>query len=172
MNIDYYRAVYFDTEFMENGETIVPLSIGLTCEWGVGDESDLYIVFSNIDHDQADDWVKENVIPHLYTGRYVELTTNEAGAYIHDWVTYKVGKPHFWADYAAYDWILLCQLYGRMIDLPDTYPMYCMDVQNLKQLVGYTDKLPEPTLGHNALSDAYNVRTRVRLLDDWAKQID
>lgn len=166
--INFYKAVYFDTEFIENGETIIPLSIGMTTEYGYGEESDLYIVFTDVSHETADPWVKANVIPFLKTSKALYLTREEAADKILEFVTDRVGKPEFWADYCSYDWVVLCQLYGKMIDLPDTFPMFCNDVQTLKRFVEYPVPLPEPKNSHNALSDAYNVRERVKILSDYA----
>lgn len=44
---------------------------------------------------------------------------------------FKQGEPRheFYGYYADYDWALLCSLYGKMINLPDGYPMYCRDVK-------------------------------------------
>jgi hypothetical protein len=35
----------------------------------------------------------------------------------------------FYAYYADYDWVLFCSLFGRMIDLPKGFPMYCRDLK-------------------------------------------
>lgn len=48
---------------------------------------------------------------------------------------YVPNEPEFWGYYADYDWVVFCWLYGRMIDLPDGYPMFCRD---LKQLLDET----------------------------------
>lgn len=40
-------------------------------------------------------------------------------------------QPEFYGYYCDYDWVLFCSLYGRMIDLPEGYPMYCRDVKQL-----------------------------------------
>jgi hypothetical protein len=56
------------------------------------------------------------------------------------------GQPVFYAYYADYDWVVFCSLFGRMIDLPKGFPMYCRD---LKQLLDETlervkgNKLPD-----------------------------
>lgn len=42
-------------------------------------------------------------------------------------------NPEFYAYYADYDWVVTCWLFGRMIDLPKGFPMYCRD---LKQTLG------------------------------------
>lgn len=44
-------------------------------------------------------------------------------------------KPEFYAYYADYDWVLFCSLFGRMIDLPVGFPMYCRDIKQLQDEV-------------------------------------
>lgn len=64
------------------------------------------------------------------------------------------GKPEFWAYYADYDWVVLCQVFGTMIDLPKGWPMYCRDLKQLAVMLG-NPKLPEQGKGeHHALADA------------------
>jgi hypothetical protein len=41
-------------------------------------------------------------------------------------------KPTFYAYYADYDWVAFCWLFGKMMDLPNGFPMYCND---LKQMI-------------------------------------
>lgn len=45
-------------------------------------------------------------------------------------------KPEFYAYYADYDWVVFCQLFGKMMDLPKGFPMYCKD---LKQILDEKD---------------------------------
>lgn len=40
-------------------------------------------------------------------------------------------KPSFYAYYADYDWVVFCWLFGRMIELPKGFPMYCIDLKQL-----------------------------------------
>jgi hypothetical protein len=54
----------------------------------------------------------------------------------------------------SYDWVVLCQLFGTMMDLPKGWPMYCRDVKQLADSLG-NPKLPDQkTAEHHALSDA------------------
>jgi len=39
------------------------------------------------------------------------------------------GNPQFYAYYADYDWVVFCWLFGKMIDLPKGFPMYCIDLK-------------------------------------------
>lgn len=135
--------IYFDTEFIEDGKTIELLSIGLVREDGIT----YYAEPMETDRSLASDWVRENVFPHL-TGpvKPRHLIALEL-------VTIVGPDPEFWAYYADYDWVALCQLFGTMMDLPDGWPMYCRD---FKQVID-EDRLyvPQQTgVEHNALTDA------------------
>lgn len=35
----------------------------------------------------------------------------------------------FYGYYSDYDWVVFCSLFGRMIDLPEGFPMYCKDLK-------------------------------------------
>ena len=70
----------------------------------------------------------------------------------------KYGKPKFYGYYCDYDWVLLCWLFGKMIDLPKGFPMFAFDIQ--QQIEEYKiDKeqllkeVPQISC-HNALQDA------------------
>ena len=68
-------------------------------------------------------------------------------------------QPEFWAYYAAYDWTLLCSLFGKMIKLPTGFPMYCYDLKQFMDSAGLTKEwkrtnVPDPQGEHNALVDA------------------
>lgn len=67
--------------------------------------------------------------------------------------------PEFWAYYADYDWVVFCSLFGRMIDLPKGFPMYCRDIKQLMDETGLgvewkRSHCPDPKGEHNALVDA------------------
>jgi len=40
-------------------------------------------------------------------------------------------KPEFYAYYADYDWVVFCWLFGKMMDLPKGFPMYCRDLKQM-----------------------------------------
>jgi hypothetical protein len=40
-------------------------------------------------------------------------------------------NPEFYAYYADYDWVVFCWLFGKMIDLPKGFPMYCKDLKQM-----------------------------------------
>lgn len=41
-------------------------------------------------------------------------------------------QPEFYAYFADYDWVLLCSLFGCMMQLPPGFPMYCKDLKQYK----------------------------------------
>lgn len=164
---------FFDTEFIEDGSTIDLISIGIVAE----DGREYYAISKEFEPTKANDWVKENVLAHLPKvetkavpmGPHVRgmniVTTYppeyKTRAEIRDEVLAFIGQdnPEIWAYYADYDWVVLCQLFGRMLDLPKGWPYFCRDIKQL------ADSLENPTLPkqegteHHALEDArWNVQ--------------
>lgn len=161
---------FFDTEFLEDGKTIELISIGIVAE----DGRELYLVneeapWSRIVNDK---WLRENVVPHLPLDVYPHLNGRQfvetkADHDRHLWDT-RLGikdqilefvdqKPEFWAYYADYDWVVFCQLFGRMIDLPKGFPMYCRDLKQEIDRLGIKDHAALKSLKtneHHALADA------------------
>ena len=39
--------------------------------------------------------------------------------------------PVFYAYFGSYDWVAFCWLFGKMIDLPKGFPMYCKDLKQI-----------------------------------------
>ncbi len=140
--------IWFDTEFIEDGRTIDPISIGMVRE----DGETYYAEFAEADLSKASLWVTRNVIKHL------NGLTKPRHQIASEIVDFCGRDPEFWAYFADYDWVLLCQLYGRMIELPTTWPMFCMDVQQQWRLSPlYAEGLDPPPMGgtaHNAMHDA------------------
>lgn len=176
---------WFDTEFIEDGKTIDLVSIGIVSETGrefyaVSHEFNAVRLFDN-------PWLAENVAPHLpwkplEPGATLSWVTADKDSSTGLWMhrgqiaagiaafcdPKQYGKPEFWAYYADYDWVALCQLYGRMIDLPKGWPMYCRDIKQECDRVG-NPKLPEQGKGeHHALADARWNREAWRFLRDYA----
>lgn len=167
--VSFYN-IFLDTEFMEDGETIKPLSLGFVTETN----KTLYMVITDVDHDEANEFVKENVIPYLHRDEATYCTRKEAGPIIKDWIrnTSNGKRIKFWANYGAYDWVLLCQLFGPMVDLPIGWPMYCNEIQQELRNKGYyrASDLPELTtvkVPHNCLDDAKGVKERY----EWLRSI-
>lgn len=160
---------FIDTEFMEDGERIIPLSIGIVSERF----HSLYIVVTDVDRSLANEFVVANVLPTIDIPPpngvvYLRLARAEVAGAIESWL---VGLTEdgieFWADYGAYDWVLFCQLWGNMTDLPEEFPMFVRDVEQFRHAVGWAGPFPyeesrdysaEPE--HNAINDAYSTFQR------------
>jgi hypothetical protein len=138
---------FLDTEFIEDGQTIDLVSIGIVAE----DGRTYYAINMECDHSRANDWVKENVLRNIddkTSWRYRQEIKREVLAFIGD------DKPEFWGYYADYDWVVFCWLFGRMIDLPKHFPMYCRDLKQVLDERGNPRVPFKPDAEHNALSDA------------------
>lgn len=140
---------WFDTEFIEDGKTIDLISIGIVDE---GDRV-LYCVSNEFDIHKAkvSPWIRDNVLAHLASESKVWISRAKIRQAVLEFCS---EKPEFWGYYADYDWVVLCQLFGRMIDLPKGWPGYCRDIKQWCDTLG-NPKLPEQGKGeHHALVDA------------------
>jgi hypothetical protein len=183
---------YLDTEFVENGSTIELISIGIVSS----DLREYYAINQECDFTKANDWVKENVLVHLpgkpddnaidpdrawKTEKAIAkdiicfvkqpFFKNDLSAL--DYKTLKQIEPkegidvEFWAYYGSYDWVVLCQLFGAMIDLPRGFPMYINDIKQWCKQLG-NPALPRQDKGeHHALIDAKWVKTAWNFLDKY-----
>ncbi len=159
---------FFDTEFLEDGKTIELISIGIVAE----DECEYYAVSKDAPWASIfqEKWLVENVVPHLPMHKRNDLKPWSWGNYVEDYASglWKSRReiqgeilafigddpsPEFWAYYASYDWVVLCQLFGRMMHLPSGWPMFCRDLQ---QVLCDMKQRPPDQAGqeHNALADA------------------
>lgn len=142
--------IWFDTEFIEDGKTIDLISIGVVREDGAA----YYAHSAEYDVGKASQWVRENVLPHV--ADTAPISRAQIAADIVDFVG---EKPEFWAYYADYDWVVLCQLYGTMMDLPKGWPMFCRDVKQLAVETGNPELPPQNSAEHHALADAQWTRS-------------
>jgi hypothetical protein len=156
---------FYDTEFHEDGKTIDLISIGIVCE----DGRTYYAVSADADYKRVHEnsWLMNNVMSSIdyvvekANGRSYE-TIRPVGPFVKSRTRIKndiikfVGndKPDFWAWYAGYDHVALCQLFGKMIDLPHNFPMFTRDLRQHWEYCG-SPELPRQAEGeHNALADA------------------
>jgi hypothetical protein len=169
---------FYDTEFLEDGKTVDLISIGIVAE----DGREYYAVSSEVNDDELKtrirrhDWLLKNVVPSLpLTNAGVWSFTppsNEPDMFSLDmrntlvrprWLIANEVREFFaqdtspvelWADYAAYDHVVLCQLWGTMMALPKGMPMWTHDLEQAWEDAGRPDR-PEQNAGqHNALEDA------------------
>jgi len=156
---------FFDTEFIENGETIILISIGIVAE----DGREYFAISNEFNPEDAGEWVEKNVLCHLPAmGSKIDLkgegdhpiTVNawRSREQIKEDILEFVGgdsNPAFWAYFADYDWIIMCQLFGTLMALPEHFPKYCCDVKQLADdLKMYPIPISDATPLHDALADA------------------
>lgn len=189
--------IFYDTEFLEDGRTIEPISIGMVRE----DGETLYVINDEMLRPEAGvspapgslyarvarhEWLMANVVPHLplravgertKTHGPVGSTLDGAGFFYldpeHPAVLPKrliraqvrefvlgVDQPELWSWYGSYDHLVLCQLFGKMIDLPAGFPMVTHDMMTLAALAGgrADDEPKQKGSVHNALADAWHHR--------------
>ena len=148
-----FRNVFIDTEFDEQGraERIRLLSIALVTE----DGREFYAETEE-DRSTVNPWVRAHVVPQL-KGPIMPYPEIAAG------ILKFLGHPEstgvesrFWGYFADYDWVLFCQIFGRMVDLPKGFPFYCWDLKQLAAMLRVPKaRFPIQKEGeHHALHDA------------------
>lgn len=175
--------VYYDSEFIDTGRLIEPISIGFHRE----DGEELYRVFNDEDTIRRavnTPWLRENVVPSLpleigkgpHEGNWgFDLShpdfecvkssheiKQDVEAFLFE-AACKSGLT-LWAWYAAYDMVLLAQIWGKLLDIPSWMPMNTCDLRQEHLRLG-EPILPRQQKGHhNALADArHNVLIHERL---------
>lgn len=159
---------FYDTEFLERNGRIFPISIGIVADepnnLGV---AEYYTVLEDAQWEIIikDEWIRENVIPSLGPDDAFKPRLQIGQEIRHFMASYgdKREDHELWAYYGAYDHVVLSQIYGRMIDIPEPIPMHTNDIMTIADVLG----LPDPKLdtsSHNALEDARNVRDAYRNL--------
>lgn len=186
---------FLDTEFIEGFHKplfgkrrhfIDLISIGIVRE----DGNSYYAISNEFKPNDADQWVRDNVISKLplmlkkreslseftkrcqlteeydglwYVGKSNETIKQEVLDFFGCWpdqLFYRAPENiEVYAYYADYDWVLFCSLFGRMIDLPKGFPMYCLDLKQMMDERGLSKEwkrknCPDPEDAHDALVDA------------------
>jgi len=131
-----------DCEFIENGNTIEVISIGIQ---NLVTRQTLYLISTDFDPEKANEFVKEQVLPKLPPKNLPDGTPDsrwkpesEFGPDILEfcggpvnWESGDANKPHFYAWFGSYDWVCLCQRFGTMMQMPEGWPRYIRDVKQM-----------------------------------------
>lgn len=145
---------FLDTEFYENGSTIDLISIALVAE----DGREFYAVNREARLDLVSDWLRENVLVSLpLYGHSTWMTRDAIAAELVEFVgeSRGYGKNHdFWGYVSAYDWVVVCQIFGTMMNLPAFWPKHCNDLKQWSEQLGRPKHPTKPSGAHNALVDA------------------
>lgn len=188
MECDKPMKIMYDTEFLcRYNATISPISIGMIRE----DGKEYYAEYADMPTLEiaSDKWLMGNVMPTIPHEQFTSHITG-FGTPVPDFrltgpdakPTWQIRQdiidfvhdvtPDWWAWYCAYDHVVLCQTFGRMIDLPAGFPMFTNDIKQLVKANG-NPQLPEQPAGkHNALEDARFNWVRYNHLIQYAKDMD
>ena len=165
---------WYDLEFLEDGKTIEPISIGVVAQ----DGREYYAVVEDAPWDRIlqHEWLMQHVVPHLpieisrpqpwEIDTPVQLTfavsrivkpRRQIAQELSNFFADDGSTPELWTWYGAYDHVALMQFWGPMIDRPPHMPMFSHDLKSVAELFLPTDwerpVQPEED-EHNALFDA------------------
>jgi hypothetical protein len=144
---------YIDAEFSERGahHPIELISIAIVR----ADGPSYYAVSAEFDPSAVNDWVAANVLGMLgdVEPKGLDVIAAEVAAFVEGGAGGTA--PEFWSWLGAYDWVVLCQVFGDMAALPAGWPMRCHDLEDLIEGLGRPEVPSQSVAGiHNALADA------------------
>jgi len=142
---------FYDCEFIEDGRTIELVSIGVAAD----DGREYYAISAEFDPGRAGLWVRRNVLDKL-PGPADRAWRSRARIRdeLAEFFAAGAGSVELWAWYAAYDHVVLAQLWGDMPALPRTIPRFTRELRQHWEQAGCP---PIPESGgdqHHALADA------------------
>jgi hypothetical protein len=159
------RRWFYDLELIEraDGRAIDLVSVGMVAE----DGEEYYAVCSEHDPAQALPWVRRHVLAQLPSPADPAWRSRERiRADLEQLLLGPGDEPELWAWYAAYDHVVLCQLWGRMPDLPRRLPRFTRDLRQLWEELGSPVLPAQPGGKHDALADARHNLVRWRAMAD------
>ncbi len=147
---------FYDFEFIEgiakrsygkNRHFIDMISIGIVCS----DGRRYSAISADYDYEDANDWVKENIIKPLYLatvpedkrtyysvndfhkiyGKTEELIALEIKSFIQEGLEDDDQIAELYGYYSGYDHVLFASLHGTMMDLPKGFPMLTYDIKQM-----------------------------------------
>jgi hypothetical protein len=155
-----YRYFY-DCEFIEDGRVIDLVSIGMVDERG----REFYAVSTEFDDTRALPWVRRNVLDKLPSPADSAWRSRERiRADLFEFMIEPGEEIELWAWYAAYDHVVLAQLWGAMPALPREIPRFTKDLRQLWDDLG-RPPLPAADGRHDALVDARHNLARWRAMN-------
>ena len=131
--------IFFDTEFTGLHKNTSLISIGLIDENG----RNFYAEFTDYDKSQCNEWIKKNVIDHLFwnqTNKFweggltkecewfkIKSNKNTILYTLNNWLSV-YDNVEFVSDVCHYDMVLLIDLFGTAFDLPKNINPACHDI--------------------------------------------
>lgn len=153
-----------------------PIFNELTVMNGYDDEYS-YFTYNNFKYlikkyGKTNNQIAEEIKDFIYRDHFTRISAERTQV-----LAYKdESSIEFYAYYADYDWVAFCWLFGKMIDLPKGFPMYCKELKQeldetaiiyhsrvgtikkdfnttLNEIKSF-DSYPKQTNKHNAIDDA------------------
>ncbi len=154
---------YYDCEFIEDGRTIELISIAVVAD----DGREFFAVSTEFDPGRATAWVRKHVLNKLPPPADPSWRPRWA---IRDALFAFLIAPglpvELWAWLAAYDHVVLAQLWGAMPDLPREVPRLTREIRQHWEAAG-CPPIPRPGPDrHDALADARLARDRWQVAQD------
>lgn len=172
MNQANRMRLFLDTEFTGLHQESTLISLGIVSETGIS----FYAEFTDYDPDQFNEWLEANVLKHLTLNFYGQEYVNVDGdgcvwvrgnsEHIKAQLTVflkQFQEVEFWLDYAAYDWVLFCELFGGSMYLPENVYYIPFDLMTLLKMHGvdpdvsrqeFVKDIYTGSVKHHALEDA------------------
>ena len=158
--------VMLDLEFTGLHQYTTPISIGAVAM----DGNSFYGEFTDYDVNQVDDWIGENVIPHLLmTNPSLAIsadvgvigTQEEVAFALLEWLS-QYDSVELWGDLKDYDMVLFNQLFGGAMNKPINVYYISYDICTLFKVKGIDPDISREEFisnsvqgtKHNALYDA------------------
>jgi hypothetical protein len=160
-----YRYFY-DCEFIEDGRIIDLVSIGVVDEY----DREFYAISTEFDDRPAVPWVRRNVLDRLPSpGDPAWRSRARIRDELHEFLLAplredKSRSMELWAWYAAYDHVVLAQLWGAMPALPREIPRFTKDLRQLWDDKGRPPLPSAEAQRHDALVDARHNLARWRAM--------
>lgn len=153
---------FYDCEFIEDGQTIELVSVGAVDENG----REFYAVSTEFDPARAGSWVRTHVLDKLPSpGDKAWRSRAQLREDFHRYLTAPGEDVELWAWLAAYDHVVIAQLWGAMPALPAELPRFTRELRQRWEDVGKPRLPRSPTDAHDALADARHNLARWRVIE-------
>ena len=183
--------LFFDFEFTGLRQFTTPISLGIVTE----DTDGFYAEFTDYNQRHIDEWLQTNVIDHLlfddkevgYKGRFkfkhsgkplniTGVKGNQAFVMteLKNWLRLQLAETYnkrrrqqikFVGDVLAYDWVLLMELFGGALKIPEYINYIPIDIATMFAVARINPDINreefagcEQKFKHNALWDSYVIR--------------
>jgi hypothetical protein len=168
------KKIFLDTEFTGLHQRTTLIALGMVADTGEA----FYAEFTDYDKEQVTDWHRENVLAKLWISNkeaieesdnlvYVVGDSATIRAALQNWIA-QFAFVEIWADVLAYDWVLLCELFGGAFGIPENIfytPFDLATLFRIKNIIVPISKYDtdimrfeyangNKTEQHNALADA------------------